>query len=113
VHIFFILYVFVHLLFSHRVYTTMEELIADYECGNLHPGDLKSALTDAINKILQVIISVLGLPSLFECACFESLYLLRDLNEIFFLLLQPVRDHFKNDSAARDLLRTVKVQKFC
>jgi hypothetical protein len=62
----------------------MEELIADYESGNLHPGDLKSALNAAINKILQVIISVLGTTILIECACFESLYLQKDLNVIFF-----------------------------
>ena len=29
----------------------MEELIADYESGNLHPGDLKPALTKAINEL--------------------------------------------------------------
>lgn len=36
----------------------MEELIADYESGSLHPGDVKPALAKAINQILQVIISL-------------------------------------------------------
>ncbi|KAJ3693427.1 hypothetical protein LUZ60_008907 [Juncus effusus] len=58
---------------GNKVYTTIEELVEDYESGDLHPGDLKPSLSRAINKILQ-----------------------------------PVRDHFKNDSAARDLLKTVK-----
>lgn len=54
----------------------MEELIADYESGNLHPGDLKPALAKAINQILQVFISFLGITILFKCACFELLYVL-------------------------------------
>lgn len=33
---------------------TFEELIADYESGVLHPGDLKPALSKALNKILEV-----------------------------------------------------------
>ena len=36
----------------------MEELIADYESGSLHPGDVKPALAKAINQILQVILSL-------------------------------------------------------
>jgi hypothetical protein len=32
----------------------MEELLADYISGALHPGDVKPALTKAINQILQV-----------------------------------------------------------
>lgn len=43
-----------------RTFENYEELVADYEEGNLHPGDLKPSLSKAINKILQVIaISVL------------------------------------------------------
>lgn len=41
--------------FIFRNYTTMEELIADYESGALHPGDVKPALSKALNQILQVI----------------------------------------------------------
>jgi tyrosyl-tRNA synthetase len=33
----------------------MDELIADYESGALHPADVKPALAKAINEILQVI----------------------------------------------------------
>nr|XP_043624301.1 tyrosine--tRNA ligase 1, cytoplasmic-like isoform X1 [Erigeron canadensis] len=56
-----------------KVFTTYEELIIDYEKGDLHPGDLKPALSKALNRILQ-----------------------------------PVRDHFKNDQKAKDLLKKVK-----
>nr|XP_043628570.1 tyrosine--tRNA ligase 1, cytoplasmic-like [Erigeron canadensis] len=56
-----------------KVFTTYEELIVDYEKGELHPGDLKPALSKALNRILQ-----------------------------------PVRDHFKNDQKAKDLLKKVK-----
>ncbi|KAJ4720290.1 Tyrosine--tRNA ligase [Melia azedarach] len=56
-----------------KIYKSFEELVADYEEGNLHPGDLKPALSKALNMILQ-----------------------------------PVRDHFKNDATAKDLLKRVK-----
>ncbi|GAV60882.1 tRNA-synt_1b domain-containing protein [Cephalotus follicularis] len=56
-----------------KTFKSFEELVADYETGDLHPGDLKPALSKAINKILQ-----------------------------------PVRDHFKTDAKAKDLLRRVK-----
>ena len=36
-----------------RVYTSYEELAADYASGALHPGDLKPALAAALNAILQ------------------------------------------------------------
>ncbi|CAL5343271.1 unnamed protein product [Camellia sinensis] len=49
------------------------------KAGQLHPGDLKPALSKALNKILQT------------------------LNK------KPVRDHFKNDPAAKELLKRVKV----
>jgi len=32
----------------------MDEVIADYSSGALHPADLNPALTKALNKILQV-----------------------------------------------------------
>ncbi|GJN12456.1 hypothetical protein PR202_ga30735 [Eleusine coracana subsp. coracana] len=36
-----------------RTFTNMDELIADYESGALHPADVKPALAKAINAILQ------------------------------------------------------------
>jgi hypothetical protein len=40
--------------FIHRTFTSFEGLIADYESGELHPADLKPALSKALNKILEV-----------------------------------------------------------
>jgi len=34
------------------VYTSMAPLVADYEAGALHPGDLKPALAQAINAMI-------------------------------------------------------------
>jgi len=59
-----------------KTYTAADELVADYESGALHPGDLKPSLAAAINTILQ-----------------------------------PVRDHFKNDVNAKTLLDKVKKYK--
>jgi len=59
-----------------KTFKSFEELVADYESGNLHPADVKPALSKALNKILQ-----------------------------------PVRDHFKNDPTAKDLLKRVKGYK--
>ncbi|PWA25586.1 tyrosine--tRNA ligase [Artemisia annua] len=36
-----------------KVFTTYEEVIADYEEGDLHPADLKPARSKALNRILQ------------------------------------------------------------
>ncbi|KAB5539157.1 hypothetical protein DKX38_016690 [Salix brachista] len=36
-----------------KIYKNFEELVSDYESGGLHPGDLKPALTKALNTILQ------------------------------------------------------------
>ncbi|KAH7852383.1 hypothetical protein Vadar_024206 [Vaccinium darrowii] len=36
-----------------KTFNSFEELIADYESGNLHPADVKPALSKALNKILQ------------------------------------------------------------
>ncbi|KAK6947783.1 Aminoacyl-tRNA synthetase, class Ic [Dillenia turbinata] len=36
-----------------KIYTSFEELCADYESGDLHPGDLKPALAKALNTILK------------------------------------------------------------
>ncbi|KAI8553430.1 hypothetical protein RHMOL_Rhmol05G0015200 [Rhododendron molle] len=36
-----------------KTFESFEELIADYESGNLHPADVKAALSKALNKILQ------------------------------------------------------------
>ena len=38
----------------YRTFTSIEELIADYEKEELHPADVKPALAKALNKILQV-----------------------------------------------------------
>ncbi|XP_076958795.1 tyrosine--tRNA ligase 1, cytoplasmic-like [Bidens hawaiensis] len=59
-----------------RTFTSYEELAGDYEKGDLHPADLKPALSKALNRILQ-----------------------------------PVRDHFKNDENAKALLKRVKGYK--
>lgn len=59
-----------------KIFKSYKELIADYENGELHPGDLKPSLSKALNKILQ-----------------------------------PVRDHFANDSNAKDLLKRVKAYR--
>ncbi|KAK2974598.1 hypothetical protein RJ640_028515, partial [Escallonia rubra] len=56
-----------------KTFTSYEEIIADYECGELHPSDLKPALSKALNVILQ-----------------------------------PVRDHFKHNAHAKELLKNVK-----
>ena len=37
-----------------RSFTTFEELVVDYEKGELHHADLKPALSKALNRILQV-----------------------------------------------------------
>jgi tyrosyl-tRNA synthetase len=34
-------------------YTRYEDLEADYMSGRIHPGDLKAAVTEAINHILE------------------------------------------------------------
>ncbi|PWA92214.1 tyrosine--tRNA ligase [Artemisia annua] len=56
-----------------KVFMTYEEVIAEYYEGDLHPADLKPALSKALNRILQ-----------------------------------PVRDHFKNDEKAKKLSMEVK-----
>eukprot|EP00250_Pteridium_aquilinum_P019774 c24564_g1_i2 orf=357-1589(+) len=61
---------------GNKVYHNMEEVNSDYESGALHPSDLKSNLSKAINKILQ-----------------------------------PVRDHFKNNADAKKLLKKVKAYR--
>lgn len=61
---------------GNKTFTTFDELVADYGSGVLHPGDLKPALSKALNKILE-----------------------------------PVREHFKNDSTAKDLLKRVKAYR--
>lgn len=38
---------------GNKTYRGMDEVIADYSSGALHPADLKPALTKALNKILQ------------------------------------------------------------
>ncbi|GLT25038.1 hypothetical protein SLA2020_001930 [Shorea laevis] len=36
-----------------KIFQSFEDLVSDYENGDLHPGDLKPALAKALNKILQ------------------------------------------------------------
>jgi len=38
---------------GNKTYTSYEEIVADYTGGNLHPGDLKPALTKALNSLIQ------------------------------------------------------------
>ncbi|MED6155034.1 hypothetical protein PIB30_001716 [Stylosanthes scabra] len=61
---------------GNKTFKTFEELTAAYESGELHPGDLKPALSKALNKILE-----------------------------------PVRQHFKNDKNAKELLKKVKAYR--
>lgn len=59
-----------------KTYHNFEDIAAEYESGQLHPADLKPALSKALNQILK-----------------------------------PVREHFKEDSHAKDLLKRVKAFK--
>lgn len=56
-----------------KEFTSYKMLESEYEIGNVHPSDLKPAVVEALNR-----------------------------------LIQPVRDHFKNDAYARELLATIK-----
>lgn len=40
---------------SSRTFKSFGELIVDYESGELHAGNLKLALAEALNRILQVL----------------------------------------------------------
>ncbi|CAE6028098.1 unnamed protein product [Arabidopsis arenosa] len=61
---------------GNKTYKSFEEIAAEYESGELHPGDLKKGLMNALNKILQ-----------------------------------PVRDHFKTDARAKNLLKQIKAYR--
>jgi len=61
---------------GNKTYKNFEDIAAEYESGELHPGDLKKGLTNALNKILQ-----------------------------------PIRDHFKTDARAKNLLKQVKAYR--
>ncbi|KAJ1409828.1 Tyrosine-tRNA ligase, archaeal/eukaryotic-type [Sesbania bispinosa] len=61
---------------GNKTFKSFEELAADYESGELHPGDLKPALSKSLNKILE-----------------------------------PVREHFRKDSNAKELLKRVKAYR--
>ncbi|CAA6657167.1 unnamed protein product [Spirodela intermedia] len=90
---------------GNKVYNSMEELVSDYESGALHPGDLKPSLSKALNRFFR-----------------KTFYFLFLLYILFFIFLleggysfslpsmcwQPVRDHFKNNADARELLKTVR-----
>ena len=36
-----------------KTYTNFDDLVADYKSGECHPGDLKPAVAEALNKLLQ------------------------------------------------------------
>ncbi|PON49599.1 Aminoacyl-tRNA synthetase, class Ic [Parasponia andersonii] len=59
-----------------KTFKSFEELVDDYESGNLQPADLKPALAKALNKNLE-----------------------------------PIREHFKKDSNAKELLKRVKAYR--
>ncbi|KAJ7944928.1 Tyrosine-tRNA ligase-like protein [Quillaja saponaria] len=59
-----------------KAFKSYEGLIASYESGELHPGDLKPSLSKALNTVLE-----------------------------------PVREHFKKDANARDLLKRIKAYR--
>lgn len=59
---------------GNTTYDDFDKLCEDFVSGALHPGDLKPAVSKAINAMLQ-----------------------------------PVRDHFKNDANAKKLLKQVKM----
>ncbi|RZB78661.1 Tyrosine--tRNA ligase 1, cytoplasmic isoform A [Glycine soja] len=67
---------------GNKTFTSFEELTAAYKSGELHPGDLKPALAKSLNKILEVMISD-----------------------------YPVREHFRKDSNAKELLKRVKAYR--
>lgn len=58
---------------GNKLYTHWEDVLQDFKSGTLWPGDLKNALTKALNE-----------------------------------LLDPVRQHFKDNSEAKQLLTTIK-----
>ncbi|XP_013677029.1 tyrosine--tRNA ligase 2, cytoplasmic [Brassica napus] len=57
---------------GNKTFSNFEDIAADYERDQLHPTDLKKALSKALNKILQ-----------------------------------PIRDHFKTNNRAKNLLKEV------
>ncbi|XP_057425272.1 tyrosine--tRNA ligase 1, cytoplasmic-like [Lotus japonicus] len=61
---------------GNKTFKSSEELVAAYESGELHPGDLKPALAKSLNKILE-----------------------------------PVREHFRKDNNAKELLKRVKAYR--
>lgn len=61
---------------GNKIFKSFEDLVADYGSGELHPADLKPALSKALNKILE-----------------------------------PVREHFRKDSNAKELLKRVKAYR--
>ncbi|KAL6529763.1 hypothetical protein OROGR_015386 [Orobanche gracilis] len=75
-----------------KTFTNFKVLADDYESGELHPMDLKNALTKALNRILKVFYD-------------PSIYL--GVTSV----LQPVRDHFSIDPKAKALLQRVNAYK--
>ncbi|KAH6788325.1 Nucleotidylyl transferase superfamily protein [Perilla frutescens var. frutescens] len=115
-------------------FKSFEDLVAHYESGELHPGDLKPSLSRAINQILQPVRDHFNsdpkakellkrvkadicqldmLPGFLEGQ--EKMSKSDPSSSIFMEdeelcnIMQPVRDHFMNNLEAKDLLERVKL----
>lgn len=79
-----------------RTFTTFEELVSDYAAGELHPGDLKPALSKALNKILEV--------CHFCTIFFHEYLLLLELVVVIFLLYYSTKHYY--GFCANNLIRS-------
>lgn len=57
---------------SFRTFKSFEDLVVDYESGELHPADLKPALAKALNRILQVKFDISLYPKILICIIIYS-----------------------------------------
>lgn len=105
-----------------RTFKNFEDIAAEYESGELHPGDLKKGLMNALNKILQVsklpYVTASRVPNDDTSKKKKQLFgkpfsSLDSTTESLphLPILQPVRDHFKTDARAKNLLKQIKVIK--
>jgi len=115
--------IYVHSSIQSRTFKSYKELIAEYESGELHPADLKPALSNSLNKIIHQLCQVkhdynicLINLSAFMCTKYKSFlffcssFLVCCISSMIFLdYAQPVREHFRKDSNAKELLKRVKV----
>ena len=90
----------------YSVYKAYEELEADFVSGALHPGDLKAALTVAINRCMPVQREVLANP---KCSSFARVNTtaLSMSSQLLRRILDPVRKQFASGEPAK-LLEQVK-----